>query len=154
MTVKPLMSKYAVIEGPFDDASFGIFPELKGRDYHYCEAPIFLYYGEHKSTHHGFGLYHIWEQRLRIEFNLSMKTAVPFLVGEIKSILSKASIHCEFEHPGGNHRAVVIAHATCNTVVMQYLDRKQVYSIVTWFSRNFRKPKKPRIGSIAIDYGT
>lgn len=148
------MPKYTVIDGPFDDASFGIFPELKGRGYHYCKAPIYLYYGEHKGTHHGFGLYHIWEQRLRTEFKLSMKTAIPFLVREIKIVLSKASIHCEFEHPGGKHRAVVIAHSTSNTVVMQYLDRRQVYSIVTWFSRNISKPNKPRIGNIAIEYGT
>lgn len=152
MTFTLRTPKYTVVRGPLHDASFGIFPELNGRGYQFFKAPIYLFYGEHKGEHHGFSLYHIWEQRLRTQFNLSSETAEPFLVGELKVILSNASIHCEFEHTEGNHRAVIIAQVARNTVIMQYLARRQVYSVVTWFPQGLGKKKAPRIGSLAIDY--
>jgi len=149
--------KYLKISGPLSDQSFGTFPSITFQKHTFASAPIYLFYGEHKGMHRGFGLFHIWQQRLISRGN-TLEQAEAFLYAELQSVFKKADIHCLFEDIRGNHRPLIVACRSKNTVILQFLVPQQAYSVVTWYDNtsswgiNKKQEKGPRVGSLQISY--
>lgn len=146
-----MYQKYKKVQGPWHDGSFGVFQKMSGKGYSYCEAPIYLLYGEQRPGGRGsFGLYHIWQQR-QLNHQMTIDDAAIHISARLQHVFSRAKVHCEFEHPGGNHRANAYAYTSKEAVILQYMTKYEYYSVVTWYQL-WGKEKGHHIGDLQISY--
>ena len=137
---------YRVIPHPrTGEEHFAIFPEIRGRGFHFPEAPIYLYYGmDDRERNVGYGLVHIHarhyshrsEQLVDVWLNICNVLA---------DVLSEGSaIHLDVQH---QDRLVVIRTRENRRLILKHLRSPDRYSIVTYFWADGSKRKGPYVGT-------
>jgi hypothetical protein len=126
---------------------FGQYPAIATTRVQFEAGPIYLRYGEHHFTGHGWGMEHIWKARFASA--LTAEDALPLVTGLVGKIITPgATIHYEFGTGSAAGRCSIFRSPTGIAIVERRFDgmNQIFYSVVTAIETT--KVNGPIIGSI------